>query len=143
MKILFVVKEFPHSSVIGGPIIIYNRVKYLSQNHTVSMAAFAYDPTEEQIESVARYTRDLKLVAPPAQPGAAGKARWYLDSPVPPYFMPGYSPRMYSTIRKLVESRDYDVVISEYSLVAQYLFNTPDLSGIHRVMSVHVFTLRV
>jgi hypothetical protein len=41
MNILFVVKEFPHSHVIGGPIIIYNRIKYLSAKHTVSCIAFA------------------------------------------------------------------------------------------------------
>lgn len=32
MKILIACKEFPHSKVIGGPIIIYNRLKYLSLN---------------------------------------------------------------------------------------------------------------
>ena len=31
----------------------------------------------------------------------------------------------------------YDVVISEYSMVAQYLFRNPDLAGMKRVMSVH------
>ena len=33
MKILIACKEFPHAKVIGGPIIIYNRLKYLSKNH--------------------------------------------------------------------------------------------------------------
>ena len=56
MNILFVVKEFPHSKVIGGPIIIYNRVKYLSRDHTVSLVAF--DPqhaTTEQVETTRVY----------------------------------------------------------------------------------------
>jgi len=33
MKILIACKEFPHSKVIGGPILIYNRLKYLAKNH--------------------------------------------------------------------------------------------------------------
>jgi hypothetical protein len=47
MKILFTCKGFPHAQVIGGPIIIYNRLKYLSKNHLVSLAAF-FRPGEEK-----------------------------------------------------------------------------------------------
>ncbi len=138
MNILFVVKEFPHSKVIGGPIIIYNRVKYLSRDHTVSLVAF--DPrhaTEEQIESTRRHCRDLRLVPCP-EPGRAMKRVWdFFAGPVPPYFMLNYSTEMYAAIRDMVGDSKYDVVISEYSMVAQYLYRNPDLAGIRRVMSVH------
>ena len=52
MKILFTCKEFPHAKVIGGPIIIYNRLKYFSKNHLVSLAAFFHAGEEKYIPSV-------------------------------------------------------------------------------------------
>jgi hypothetical protein len=52
MKILFACKEFPHSKVIGGPIIVYNRIKHLSKKHTVSLVAFAKKEDEQYLPSV-------------------------------------------------------------------------------------------
>jgi glycosyltransferase involved in cell wall biosynthesis len=51
--------------------------------------------------------------------------------------MLSYSDDMYRKLREMVNALQYDVVISEYSMVAQYLYRNPDLSGIKRVMSVH------
>ncbi len=138
MNILFVVKEFPHSKVIGGPIIIYNRVKYLSRDHTVSLVAF--DPqqaTPEQVESTRAYCKDLRLVPSPERRAAPRKAWDFFADPVPPYFMLNYSKEMYAAIRSAVADFNYDVAISEYSMVAQYLYRNPDLSRMKRVMSVH------
>ena len=137
MRILFIVKEFPHSRVIGGPIIIYNRVKYLSQRHEVSLLAFAEGPTREQVSSVAGYCKDLRLVPFPPGRGGLRKAKDLIRAPAPPYFMLCYSEDMYEELREMVRALRYDVVISEYSMVAQYLYRNPDLSGIKRVMSVH------
>lgn len=137
MRILFIVKEFPHSRVIGGPIIIYNRVKYLSLKHRVSLIAFADNPTAEQEESVARFCEDMVLVPPPPGRSPARRARDYLFGPVPPYFMFCHSDEMYAGLREMVARLRYDVIISEYSMVAQYLYRNPDLAGIKRVMSVH------
>ena len=138
MNILFVVKEFPHSHVIGGPIIIYNRIKYLSERHTVSCVAFApHEPTDEQVDSLARYCRELRLVPPAPPRSAARRAVDFFAGPVPPYFMLNYSEEMYSEISSMVSSFSYDVAISEYSMVAQYLYGNQDLEGVKRVMSVH------
>ncbi len=137
MKILFIVKEFPHSKVIGGPIIIYNRIKYLSEKHDVSLLAFAANPTREEIESVSGYCLNMRLIPPPKRGGAARKTWDYLFGPVPPYFMQLYSKEMYEALRQMVRANKYDVAISEYSMVAQYLYRNPDLEGIKRIMSVH------
>jgi len=137
MNILFIVKEFPHSRVIGGPIIIFNRVKYLSPKHRVSLIAFADNPTREQVESVSEYCHDLRFVPQPAARGAWERTRDYFFGPVPPYFQLCYSEEMYRQLRDIVGKSRYDVIISEYSMVAQYLYGNPDLAGIKRVMSVH------
>jgi glycosyltransferase involved in cell wall biosynthesis len=137
MRILVVVKEFPHSRVIGGPIIIYNRVRYLSQRYEVSLLSFADGPSREQISSVAGYCKDLRLVPCPLKRGVVQKAKDLISAPVPPYFMLNYSRQMYEGLREMVHALRYDVVVSEYSMVAQYLYRNPDLAGIKRVMSVH------
>ena len=138
MNILFIVKEFPHSQVIGGPIIIYNRIKYLSKAHTVSCVAFApYEPTDEQIDSVGRFCKELRLVPCPAERTALARARDWIAGPVPPYFMLNYSSQMYAQLGEMARSFTYDVIISEYSMVAQYLYGNADLAGMKRVMSVH------
>ncbi len=56
---------------------------------------------------------------------------------MPNYFLLNYHPAMYARLREMVGRNHYDVVISEYSMVAQYLYRNPDLAGIKRVMSVH------
>lgn len=137
MNILFIVKEFPHSKVIGGPIIIYNRVKYLSEKHNVSLIAFAENPTAEQVESVDIFTEDLRLVPPPPPRSRLKKISDFFLSPVPPYFLLNRSDEMYDELGRMVKAMKYDVIISEYSMVAQYLYNNPDLAGIKRVMSIH------
>ncbi|MHB8894185.1 MAG: glycosyltransferase family 4 protein [Candidatus Geothermincolia bacterium] len=138
MNILFIVKEFPHSQVIGGPIIIYNRIKYLSRDHTVSCVAFApHEPTGGQIDSLSMYCKELRLVPCPGPRSALERARDWVAGPVPPYFMLNYSKQMYAEMGEVARSFPYDVVISEYSMVAQYLYNNADLDGMKRVMSVH------
>lgn len=137
MDILFICKTLPHEKVIGGPIIIYNRVRILSQRHNVSLLCFV-SPEEREFEgTVSRFCRDFEAVPMPARDNPFRKARDWLFSPVPVYFLNNYSAEMYARLREMVARYRYDVVISEYSMVAQYLFRNPDLAGMKRVMSVH------
>lgn len=137
MNILFVCKTLPHEKVIGGPIIIYNRVRLLSREHQVSLLTFCSEEERRFIPSVEEYCQDCVAVPFPPPSGPARKVRDFLFSPVPPYFLLNYHPAMYARLREMVGRHSYDVVISEYSMVAQYLYRNPDLEGIKRVMSVH------
>ncbi len=137
MDILFICKTLPHQRVIGGPIIIYNRVRILSQRHNVSLLSFVSPGEWDHVETVARFCRDFRGVPMPVYDHALRKAWDFFFSPIPIYFLNNYSPEMYETLRDMVKSAHYDVVVSEYSMVAQYLFRNPDLEGIKRVMSVH------
>ncbi len=138
MKILFTCKEFPHLQVIGGPIIIYNRLKYFSRNHTVSLASFFKDEEKKHIRSVEPFCHDLRLVSLPPKRSAL-KVSWDLfTSPVPPYFLRTHGSRkMAETIADMVRKDRYDFVIAEYSVMGQFIHKNPLLSPIRRVMSVH------
>ena len=138
MKILLACKEFPHSKVIGGPIIIFNRIKHLSQNHTVSLVAFAKDSDKKFIPSVKSFCHDLRLIPLPKKRTPWKVIRDFLFSPVPHYFLRVHgSSTMAETIAEMVEKDRYDVVIAEYSVMGQFLYNNPLLPPVHRVISVH------
>jgi glycosyltransferase involved in cell wall biosynthesis len=51
--------------------------------------------------------------------------------------MLNYSEQMYRELGEMVRAFPYDVIISEYSMVAQYLYRNGDLGSMKRVMSVH------
>ncbi|MBC7247618.1 MAG: glycosyltransferase [Actinobacteria bacterium] len=137
MDILFLCKTLPHEKVIGGPILVYNRVRLLSRRHRVSLLCFVSEEERAYEDTVARFCLDYRGVPMPGPRPAWRKARDFLFSPVPIYFLNAYSPDMYAALREMAQRHRYDVVVSEYSAVAQYLFRNPDLAGVKRVMSVH------
>jgi glycosyltransferase involved in cell wall biosynthesis len=138
MKILFTCKELPHAKVIGGPIIIYNRVKYFSKNHLVSLAAFFRPGEEKYIPSVKPFCHDLKLVPLPAKRSPL-KATWdFFTSSIPHYFLRTHgSQKMAETIAEMVQKDRYDFVIGEYSVMGQFTHNNPLLPPVRRIVSVH------
>jgi len=138
MKILLACKEFPHSKVIGGPIIIYNRLKHLSRNHQVSLTAFYKEEEREFIPSVKGYCHDLKLIPLPLKRSALKTAADFFASPVPHYFLRVHaSQQMAKNIGAMVEKDHYDFVIAEYSVMGQFLHHNPWLPPTRRIMSVH------
>lgn len=138
MKILLTCKQFPHSKVIGGPIIIYNRLKYLSRKHLVSLAVFASEEEKGYIPSVKPFCHDLQLVPYPPQRSPLKRARDFFASPVPPYFRKVYdSLEMAAVIAEMVRKDRYDFVIAEYSVMGQFIHNNPALPPVRRIISVH------
>lgn len=138
MKILFACKEFPYAKIIGGPIIIFNRIRILSKNHTVSLAAFATEEQKKYVDTVKPFCHELKLLPRPPKRNIF-KALWdFFFSPVPPYFLKTYgSKAMAHTIADMVQQDKYDFVIAEYSVMGQFLYNNPELAEVNRIISVH------
>ena len=137
MNILTLVKEFPHSKVIGGPITVYNRIKYLSENNEVSLLSFGDTTDQQYLPSLAPYCEHIEIIPHPEKRRPLRWMRDYLFSTVAPYFLLGYSPLMENRFEAMVQEEQYHVVISEYSVMAQYLYNKPYLEGTMRVMFVH------
>jgi glycosyltransferase involved in cell wall biosynthesis len=138
VKILLSCKQFPHSKVIGGPIIIYNRLKYLSKRNLVSLAAFVREEEKEYIPSVKPFCHDLQLVPYPPQRSPLKRAWDFFASSVPPYFRRVYdSLEMAAVIAEMVRKDRYDFVIAEYSVMGQFIHNNPALPPVRRIISVH------
>jgi glycosyltransferase involved in cell wall biosynthesis len=138
MKILSACKEFPHSKVIGGPILIHNRLKYLAKNHLVSLAAFSHPGDEQYIPSVQPFCHDLQLVPLPPKRSLVKTTIDFFTSPVPHYFLRVHgSKKMAHTIAEMVKKDKYDFVIAEYSVMGQFLHKNPELPPTRRIISVH------
>ncbi len=138
MKILIACKEFPHSKVIGGPILIYNRLKQLAKNHTVSLTAFCQQGDEQYIPSVQPYCHDLRLVPLPPRRSPIKTMKDFFTAPIPYYFLRVHgSKEMAHTIAEMVKKDKYEFVIAEYSVMGQFLHHNPDLPPTRRIISVH------
>ena len=138
MKVLIAPKEFPHSKVIGGPILVYNRIKYLSRNHKVGLASFIREEDRHYLNSIEPYLSDLELMPYPQPRSNFRKIRDFLFSEVPPYMCNTRSPQMKETIAKMTCRGDYDVVIAEYTVMGQYLYRNRGINPrTKRVISCH------
>ena len=138
MKILFVPKEFPHGKVIGGPIIIFNRIKYLSQNHKIGLASFIREEDYQYLNTLKPYLNELELVPYPPKRTIPHRVNDFFLSEVPPYMCNTKSNKMRNTIAKMTCQSHYDVVIAEYSVMGQYLYKNPGINPLtKRIISCH------
>ncbi|OQX92202.1 MAG: hypothetical protein B6D58_04185 [candidate division Zixibacteria bacterium 4484_95] len=138
MKILFVPKEFPHAKVIGGPILIYNRIKYLSKDHFVGMASFINEDDKQYLDTIKPYLSEMELMPYPLEHNFIKKIWDFFFSDIPYYLCPYESTRMRKLIGQMTRKTGYDIVISEYGMMGQYLYRNPHLNPkTKRVMSCH------
>jgi len=138
MKILIACKELPHARVIGGPVIIFNRIKHLSRNHAVSLAAFGRPEDKDRVASLEPFCRDIRLAPFPPQ-RSPWRAAWeFFFSPVPYYFLRVHgSKAMSRAIAEMVGRDGHDFVIAEYSVMGQFIHRNPELPPVRRIISVH------
>ena len=138
MKVLFVPKEFPHGKVIGGPIIVYNRIKYLSHHHRVGLASFIRDEDQQYRDTVEPYLTELELMPYPPRRNMFRQTSDLFFSEVPPYMCNTKSSEMRHAVAKMTQRSKYDVVIAEYSVMGQYLYKNPGINPrTKRIISSH------
>ena len=138
MKILFIPKVFPHSRIVGGPIIIYNRVKYLSADHEVHLLSFIREEQKQYIDTVGKYCKRVEHVPYPAKRGILRNIFDFFFSARPNYMLQEYSREMEQKVGEMVSQENYDVVISEFTMMAQYLYKNKYIpKATKKVMSVH------
>ena len=138
MKILFVPKEFPHGKVIGGPILVYNRIKYLSQNHKIGLASFIREEDRKYLNTLEPYLDEIELIPYPLLRNRFRKVYDYFFSEVPPYMANTRSKEMKDMVARMTVRSGYDVVLAEYSVMGQYLYRNHGInSRTKRVISCH------
>ena len=125
MKILVVSKLLPRADIIGGPILIYHRIKNLARRgHEITLLAPAYDEADLQDTSLDPFCR--RVVKVPVQKDKPPEllARWHTELRRPLFFLQGdggYSPAFEEAFLRLLTEDTYDVILAEYSMMGQYL----------------------
>ncbi len=138
MKILFLPKEFPHGKVIGGPILVYNRIKYLSENHKIGLVSFIREGDRKYLDTLEPYLDEIELMPYPKVRNRFRKAYGYFFSEVPPYMANTSSREMREMVARMTVRSGYDVVLAEYSVMGQYLYKNYGMdSRTKRVVSCH------
>ncbi len=136
MKILFLTPQVPHSRVLSGHRIVYERIRRLAaRGHEVGVACFARPAEADAAKEWGGTLRELEMVPPP-EPGAGARlARWFAG--MPPPFRNFRSAAMARRVGDMVDRSRYDVVVAEFSVMAQFVHWNPYLPAVRRVVSVH------
>jgi glycosyltransferase involved in cell wall biosynthesis len=136
MRILFLCHQLPHAQVAGGHRLVYERIKYLvDQGHEVGLASFISKNERSFIPSLKKILFEIYTQRPPSRYAWRRVANYF--TPIPAIFFRHYSPRMMRQIGEMVEHSKYDLVISEFSEMAQYLHCNPYLPAVHKIISCH------
>jgi glycosyltransferase involved in cell wall biosynthesis len=137
MKILVVPKQFPHATVIGGPIIIFYRIKCLSKKHFVGLATFANEEEKKHLPTIAPYLKDVALLPHPKKRSLLRRLRDFFFSEVPPYMCNTKSEALKRKLGEMVRKEKYDVIIAEYTVMGQYVYKNEYLPPVKRIISCH------
>ena len=138
MKILFLTNKLPHAEVAGGHRLIYQRIRYLyERGHQVGVLTFIQDESKEQIESMRKVLNELHTLPLPRRNIFVRAFHDYISLSRPAVFWKLYSDEMIEQVGEVAEKGEYDLVISEFSEMGQYLYKNPYLSAVHKVISCH------
>lgn len=62
MKILFITARFPFPPVKGDNVVSFNRLKYLSRKHDITLLTFANESDMQYVQEVSNYCREIHCV---------------------------------------------------------------------------------
>lgn len=143
MNLLFLPKLLPRADIIGGPILIYHRIKNLSSmGHKITVVAPAYGEEDMKDKTLEPFCEQIIRVKTAKQrsDGEVEELRRKLRRPR--FFLAGdggYSREIDDALRSTVRKKHIDAVIAEYSLMGQYIEGSARLFPEHTlgVISVH------
>jgi polysaccharide biosynthesis protein PslH len=138
MKILFLTYKLPHSQVIGGNRIVFHRIRYLAQQgHSVGLISYTNKETSKEVETLQEYLAEMHTRRLPRRNIFSRLFHDYIVTSRPALVWKLYSEWMLKKVADVVEDGQYDVVISEFSEMGQFLYKNPYLSAVNTVISCH------
>ncbi len=143
MNIVFLPKLLPRADVVGGPILVYHRIKNLSlMGHKITLIAPAY--TDQDLND-----RSLEPFCEKIIPADLSKSRSNDEVEAlhqrlnrPRLFLSGdggFSQEIEEALNLTVKKKRIDAVVAEYSMMGQYIEANHDSFPAHTssVISVH------
>jgi len=143
MNILFLPKLFPRADIIGGPILIYHRIKNLSSmGHKITLIAPAYTEADRKDKSLEPLCEKIiRINSVKERPRDEVEAR-YKRLNRPKVFLTGdggYDEGIEDALKLTLKEKHFDAVIAEYSMMGQYIEANHNLipADTMTVISVH------
>jgi hypothetical protein len=123
MNILFLPKLLPRADIIGGPILIYHRIKNLSsRGHKITLIAPVYTDEDRTDKSLAPFCEKIiKIDSVRERPEEEVEAL-YKRLNRPRNFLTGdggYSDGLDEALKSALKDNHFDAVIAEYSMMGQ------------------------
>ncbi|MHC1600396.1 MAG: glycosyltransferase family 4 protein [Candidatus Methanospirareceae archaeon] len=143
MDILFLPKLFPRADIIGGPILIYHRIKNLSSmGHRITLIAPAYTDADRKDKSLEPFCEKIIRVDSIRERPQDEVETLYKRLNRPKVFLTGdggYDEGIADALKQTLKEKHFDAVIAEYSMMGQYIEANRNLipSDTMTVISVH------
>ena len=125
LDLLFLTKLLPTASVIGGPILIYHRIKNLySMGHKITLIAPAYTDEDRKDKSLVPFCEKIvRIDAVKDRPYDEVEAL-YKRLNRPRFFLTGdggFCQGLEDAFKIALKEKHFDAIVAEYSMMGQYL----------------------
>ncbi|MEJ5313041.1 MULTISPECIES: glycosyltransferase [Anaerolinea] len=132
MRILFLSRWFPFPPNNGSKLRIYNLLRYLSQNHSITLLSF-YEPDEgnPDLSSASAVCQRIHTVPWKEFRPTHWRSLLGFFHPTPRWVLDTYSKEMEKMVRDCLQSQTYDVIIASQTIMAPY---TRRIQGIPKIL---------
>ena len=125
MKILMLVPYLPNPSTSGGQTRWYNIIKYLSQNHEITLFSLIKDESEKRfIPELKKYCQKVEVFSRPEKPWTLRNILLSELGPFPLLVIRNWSYEERKAIAKELEREKYDLIHAETFYVMPHLPKT-------------------
>ncbi len=125
MNLLFLPKLLPRADIIGGPILIYHRIKNLSlMSHKITVIAPAYGEEDLKDKSLEPFCDEIIRIKSGKQRSGDEMEALRRRLNRPRFFLGGdggFSQEIEDALKLTVREKHIDAVIAEYSMMGQYI----------------------
>ena len=125
MNLLFLPKLLPRADIIGGPILVYHRIKNLSfLGHKITVIAPAYDDRDREDKSLEPFCERIIRVDSVRQRPPDEVEALYKRKNRPRFFLNGdggFCQGIEDALKMTLEEKHIDAIIAEYSMPGQYI----------------------
>ena len=143
MNLLFLPKLLPRADIIGGPILIYHRIKNLSSmGHRITLIAPAYTEADRKDKSLEHFCEEVIRIDSVRERTREEVEALYKKLKRPRTFLTGdggYDKSIEEALSRTLKERHFDSIIAEYSMMGQYIEANRSLipADTEAIISVH------
>ncbi|MGB7532104.1 MAG: glycosyltransferase family 4 protein [Halobacteriota archaeon] len=125
MNILFMPKLLPRADIIGGPILIYHRIKNLSSmGHRITLIAPAYTEADRKDKSLEPFCEGVIRIDSARERTREEVEALYKKLKRPRTFLTGdgaYDKAIEEALSRTLKEQHFDALIADYSMMGQYI----------------------